>query len=63
MRIIYHGFGVLFCLHVEISEAVRATKIILFIERDALLCVFMMHAYKAWTPLYSIVSSFAWVGN
>jgi len=40
--IIYHGFGVLFCLHVEISEAVRATKIILFIERDALLCVFIM---------------------
>jgi hypothetical protein len=42
MRIIYHGFGVLFCLHVEISEALRATKIILFIERDALLCVFIM---------------------
>lgn len=43
----------LFCLHVEISEAVRATKFILFIERCIIVCIY--DAYKALTPLYSIV--------
>ena len=35
-------------LHVEISEAVRATKIILFIERCIIVCIY--DACKALTP-------------